>query len=263
MFFMQPSKYPLESYTMHVKPRRMHAFTAIQLGLFVLLYAVKSIKTIAIAFPIVIACCIPIRLYVLPRFFTEKELIMLDSDDATIRKWLIANGEAEDTEGKGKDEGGDEGAEEGPDRTHHLGEKEEFAVVETHVQPSPVETGEEKEDQVDMEALDLVHPLPSGVMPPRRARRKKGARKKSLSCPSPHLFFSEEGAFGGTPPSIGLAVVHEESETTRSDEEDAGLAVMPPTVRRRRPRRTKTLSCPTHLLFAEADRQIAENYFFG
>lgn len=261
MFFMQPSKYPLEPYTMHVKPRRMHAFTGIQLGLFVLLYAVKSIKVIAIAFPIVIACCIPIRLYLLPRYFTEKELVMLDSDAVTIRKWLEANGEVEGTEGK--EEGGDDDADKSPDKTHHLGEMEEFAVVQTLVEKLPVETGEEKEDQIDMEALDLVHPLPSGETLPRSARRKKGARKKSMSCPSPHLFFSEEDAFGGSPPSIGLAVVHEESEMARSDEEDAMAGMVPPTLRRRRPHRTKTLSCPTHLLFAEADRHVADNYFFG
>lgn len=88
MFFMQPSKYPLEPYTVHMKPRRMHYFTLIQLGLFALLFVVKAIKAIAIAFPLVIALCIPIRLYILPRIFTEEELVMIDSDDQTIMAWL-------------------------------------------------------------------------------------------------------------------------------------------------------------------------------
>ena len=78
---MQPSKYPLEPYTLHMRPRRMHLLTAIQLGLFALLYTVKAIKSIAIAFPLIIAMCIPIRLYVLPKIFTEKELVVIDSDD--------------------------------------------------------------------------------------------------------------------------------------------------------------------------------------
>jgi hypothetical protein len=88
LFFMQPSKYPSEPWTVYLKPKRVHLFTAIQLFLFVLMYTVKSISTVAIIFPMVIALCIPIRLYVLPRIFTEEELIMLDGDDGHIDEWL-------------------------------------------------------------------------------------------------------------------------------------------------------------------------------
>lgn len=66
----------------------MHMYTLMQLSLFVLLYAVKSIKVIAIAFPIVIAACIPFRLFVLPRIFSEDELIVLDSEDEVIEEWI-------------------------------------------------------------------------------------------------------------------------------------------------------------------------------
>ena len=58
MFFMQPSKYPVQPYTQYMETKRMHLFTSIQLFFFALLYTVKSIKTIAIAFPICIALCV-------------------------------------------------------------------------------------------------------------------------------------------------------------------------------------------------------------
>ena len=92
MFFKQPSKYPAsEHYTTHVSKTKMHTYTLIQLSLFVLLYAVKSAKPVAIAFPIVIAACIPIRLYLLPKFFTDDELILLDAEDEKIEEWLEDN----------------------------------------------------------------------------------------------------------------------------------------------------------------------------
>jgi len=97
MMFMQPSKYPKRPHTEHVPLKVMHAFTAMQLGLFVLLYAVKTIKAISIAFPLVIAACIPVRIYLLPRLFEPTHLLFLDGDEDDIRKAL---------EGKGKDEGG-------------------------------------------------------------------------------------------------------------------------------------------------------------
>ena len=39
-------------------------------------------KSIAIAFPLVIAACIPIRLFLLPRLFSKDELEALDGDDS-------------------------------------------------------------------------------------------------------------------------------------------------------------------------------------
>jgi len=92
MFFMQSSKHPIEPYTEHVKTSRMHLYTCIQLILFLILYFVKSFKTISIAFPIIIAACIPIRVYVLPMIFSEEELIMLDAEDSAIEEWKVQNG---------------------------------------------------------------------------------------------------------------------------------------------------------------------------
>ena len=88
MFFMQPSKYPKEPHTEHMRPARMHYFTAIQIGLFMMLLVFRSVKVIAIAFPIIIKACIPIRMYILPRIFTVEELIMIDTDDETVKQYL-------------------------------------------------------------------------------------------------------------------------------------------------------------------------------
>lgn len=96
LFLMEPSKYTdvnAEPFIENVKTWRIHYYTLIQLFLFGLLYGIKSVKPIAIAFPIVIASCIPVRLYLLPKIFTVDELILLDSgDDALVDQWLDEHG---------------------------------------------------------------------------------------------------------------------------------------------------------------------------
>jgi len=98
MFFKQPSRYGEtgEPFSEHVAPKKIHLFTAIQLSLFITLYIVKSIKMISIVFPLVIAVCIPIRLYLLPKIFTPDELALLDGDDKDIKKCLEKSDEQED-----------------------------------------------------------------------------------------------------------------------------------------------------------------------
>jgi len=88
MFFMQPSQYPDHPYTKYIAPRKLHTYTFIQLAFFLLLYMVKSIKSISIAFPLIIAACIPMRLYILPKIFSKDELILLDAGDEEINDWL-------------------------------------------------------------------------------------------------------------------------------------------------------------------------------
>jgi len=88
MFFMEPSKFPMEPFSQHMTPKRIYLYTSIQLALFALLYVVKAIKLIAIAFPLVIFACIPFRLYVLPRIFTQKELVMIDGTENQVNEWL-------------------------------------------------------------------------------------------------------------------------------------------------------------------------------
>ena len=84
MRFMEPGNLPKRPYTSHVAPSTMFRFTAIQLGVFVLLYVVKTIKSIAIAFPLIIAACIPIRVRLLPELFAQEDLILIDGDEAEV-----------------------------------------------------------------------------------------------------------------------------------------------------------------------------------
>ena len=93
MFFKQPSRYGEtgDPFAKKMRPKRIHLFTAIQLFLFALLYVVKAVKAIAIAFPIVIALCIPIRLFLLPKIFTPDELTLIDGDDDAIQQLLRGN----------------------------------------------------------------------------------------------------------------------------------------------------------------------------
>jgi len=77
-------------YTKYVKPLgRVHLFTAIELLFFAMLYVVKSFKMIAIAFPIMILLCIPVRIYLLPKIFSEDELILLDGSPEAIERWIL------------------------------------------------------------------------------------------------------------------------------------------------------------------------------
>ena len=76
--FQHPKHHPSVSYAQKVKPMRMVLFTVMQaLGL-VLLWIVKSIPAIALAFPFVVAMMIPYRAS-LKYIFTETELEMVSS----------------------------------------------------------------------------------------------------------------------------------------------------------------------------------------
>lgn len=88
LYFMQPVKYPNTVYIEHVKTKRVHLYTFVQMLSFGMLYAVKSIDAIAIAFPVIIFANIPIRSYLLPRIFSKDELVCLDGEDAEIEKFL-------------------------------------------------------------------------------------------------------------------------------------------------------------------------------
>jgi hypothetical protein len=74
------SKYPQYPYLKKVSVKRVHLFTIIQaLGLAVL-YALKSIKEVAVVFPFFIAFLAIIRPF-FGKFFTEEELHALDEDE--------------------------------------------------------------------------------------------------------------------------------------------------------------------------------------
>ena len=67
---------------------RIHLYTLIQMGFFAALYMVKTIKTIAIAFPFFILLCIPARLYLLPRIFEPYELTVLDGSPEKVERFV-------------------------------------------------------------------------------------------------------------------------------------------------------------------------------
>jgi len=98
MVFMQPSRYPKRPYVGRVKRRDMFLMTGIQFGLFAMLYVIKSIKAIALAFPIIIALCIPVRIYLLPRLFDQETLVLLDGDEADIDAVLAKKTDAKSTD---------------------------------------------------------------------------------------------------------------------------------------------------------------------
>ena len=254
MFFMQPSKFPIEPFTQFMKPHRMRLFTAIQLGLFVLLYVVKAIKTIAIAFPIIIALCIPIRLYVLPRIFTQEELVMIDSDEETVKKWFAAKAIAEKhvlfSDHDGEDEGGDA----------DVDIENQTIGVDNDDKPDREEKLPERhQEEAELEDSDLVLGLPtkSDLNPSKRTEQRRRKRKKSISCPE-NMLFVEPPLIDDAHDTDGAS---DETSSAYSSDDDA-VVLLGERMKMRR-RRKKTLSCPPHMLFAEAERHLNENYFFG
>ena len=240
MFFMQPAKFPPEPFSENLKPKRIHYFTAIQLALFVLLYVVKAIKIIAIAFPIVIAACIPFRMYVLPRIFTQKELVMLDGEDEAVKKWLEDEKEERRKAREIEDLEHQEDADEGDDE-------------------------HEEEDHLE-EEKDIVTPLPQtipSVSPSSKAQQPKTRprRMRATSAPQGYLF--------AEPPQVIIrkrVKPREFEDLDRLGGDESGTETdETPAHRRahRRSTRVKQVSCPTHYLLHEAKRQVDENYFFG
>ena len=46
---------------------------------------IKSVKSVSIMFPLIIALCIPVRLYLMPKIFSPAALVLIDGDDDEIR----------------------------------------------------------------------------------------------------------------------------------------------------------------------------------
>ena len=168
----------------------MHLFTVIQMAVFILLYAVKAIKPIAIAFPVVIALCIPFRMYVLPRIFTEKELVMIDSDDAVVAEWLSNNTKELDDDDKGgagtpsvqsmtSDEQFPASTSRRPGRTKAMSCPNDMLFAEIPMVTAVVTTLSQVPEDETVEDT-------TGV--PRQRRR--GTRTKTMSCPA-HMLFAE------------------------------------------------------------------------
>ncbi len=60
-----------------VKTYRMHIFTGIQFLILVILWIVKSTKG-SLAFPFLLILCVPIRMFLLPLFYSQRELAMVN-----------------------------------------------------------------------------------------------------------------------------------------------------------------------------------------
>jgi len=77
MLFTPSKNYPDFSFVHVVKPWRIHIYTGIQLICLAVLWTVKS-TAIKLAFPFVLLLTVPLRRFLLPKLFTERELQALD-----------------------------------------------------------------------------------------------------------------------------------------------------------------------------------------
>ncbi|XP_075070414.1 anion exchange protein 2 isoform X2 [Mixophyes fleayi] len=75
-----PKHHPDVIYAKKVRTLRMHLFTAFQLVCLAVLWVVMS-TTASLAFPFILILTVPLRLFLLQRIFTERELKCLDADD--------------------------------------------------------------------------------------------------------------------------------------------------------------------------------------
>uniref|UniRef100_A0A8C4TKA2 Anion exchange protein n=1 Tax=Erpetoichthys calabaricus TaxID=27687 RepID=A0A8C4TKA2_ERPCA len=84
LLLLVPHKYhPEEAYVHWVKTWRMHVFTIIQVLCLAILWAVKS-SPASLALPFFLILTIPLRRFLLPCIFSDRELKCLDADDAKV-----------------------------------------------------------------------------------------------------------------------------------------------------------------------------------
>ncbi|KAK5920212.1 hypothetical protein CgunFtcFv8_024047 [Champsocephalus gunnari] len=81
LLFMPPKYHPDQNYVRKVRTLRMHLFTVVELICLSLLWVVMATSA-ALAFPFMLLLTIPVRMLLLPRIFTRRELQSLDADDA-------------------------------------------------------------------------------------------------------------------------------------------------------------------------------------
>ncbi|KAM8880601.1 anion exchange protein 2b isoform 3-T4 [Synchiropus picturatus] len=82
MLLLMPPKYhPDHTYIRKVRTLRMHLFTCIQVVCLAALWAVMSTQA-SLAFPFVLILTVPVKMFVLRRIFTPREMACLDADDA-------------------------------------------------------------------------------------------------------------------------------------------------------------------------------------
>jgi hypothetical protein len=75
-----PALYPPMHFLRKVPVPTVHRYTVIQAACLGLLWVVKT-SVLAVLFPLILALLVPVRLFVLPRFFGEKHLAALDAEE--------------------------------------------------------------------------------------------------------------------------------------------------------------------------------------
>jgi hypothetical protein len=111
LFFMPPKYQPDHVYLRHVKLSKVYLFTVIQVMGLVFLWVLKSLPTVSIVFPIMVAALVGIRKMMdLPclGLFTQHDLMWLDDilPEATRKK--KEDGKESDTEGDCNGHNGDQ-----------------------------------------------------------------------------------------------------------------------------------------------------------
>ncbi|XP_047468171.1 anion exchange protein 2b isoform X2 [Mugil cephalus] len=82
MLLLMPPKYhPDHTYVRKVRTLRMHLFTCIQVVCLGVLWAVMSTQA-SLAFPFVLILTVPVKMFLLRRIFSVREMACLDADDA-------------------------------------------------------------------------------------------------------------------------------------------------------------------------------------
>ncbi|XP_057178634.1 anion exchange protein 2b isoform X2 [Triplophysa rosa] len=81
LLLMPPKYHPDHIYVRKVRTLRMHLFTAVQVVCLGVLWAVMS-TVASLAFPFVLIMTVPVKMFVLPRIFSSREMQCLDADDA-------------------------------------------------------------------------------------------------------------------------------------------------------------------------------------
>ncbi|XP_033507426.1 anion exchange protein 2a isoform X2 [Epinephelus lanceolatus] len=81
LLLMPPKYHPDHNYVRKVRTLRMHLFTVVQLTCLSVLWVVMATAA-ALAFPFMLLLTIPVRMLLLPRLFSRRELQSLDADDA-------------------------------------------------------------------------------------------------------------------------------------------------------------------------------------
>ncbi|KAG7455363.1 hypothetical protein MATL_G00255920 [Megalops atlanticus] len=81
LLLMPPKYHPDHTYVRKVRTLRMHLFTGIQMVCLALLWAVMS-TVASLAFPFVLILTVPVKMFLLPRIFSTREMQCLDADEA-------------------------------------------------------------------------------------------------------------------------------------------------------------------------------------